>query len=42
MDLWIIGILMACGVTAVGVTIWLLEKRKEALKAELKTTPKDD
>ena len=41
MDIWILGVLMACGVTAIGVMIWLLEKRKKALKAKLKATPKD-
>ena len=38
MDLWIIGVLTACGVTAIGVTIWLLERRNVALKAKLKST----
>ena len=41
MDLWVLGVLMACGVTAVGVMVWLLEKRKRALKAKLKSTLND-
>ena len=37
MDLWIIGVLMACGVVAIGVLIWGLKKNEEQLKAKLKS-----
>lgn len=40
MDLWVIGVLTACGVTAVGVVIWALERRRKALREKLKPTPK--